>query len=117
MSNRWWGKPSEIPWEQADLAHIRKRFPTSLNYWAWAGFTSTARNQRIRECDLFAVTPTGAYLVEIKSHPGKATNHGSDWTFTEPGPNGARRTITNPLHLTDLKAKELKNRLQWAVQK
>ena len=117
MSNRWWGKPSEFPWEQAALEHIRKRFPTSGNYWAWAGFTFTARNQRIRECDLFAVTPTGAYLVEIKSHPGKATNHGSDWTFTEPGPNGARRTITNPLHLTDLKAKELKNRLQWAVQK
>lgn len=115
MSNRWWGKPSEFPWEQAALEHIRERFPTTGNYRAWAGFTFTARNQRIRECDLFAVTPTGAYLVEIKSHPGKATNRGSDWTFTDR--HGQRRTISSPLHLTDLKAKELKNRLQWAVQK
>ncbi|WP_028648221.1 BREX system serine/threonine kinase PglW [Nocardiopsis sp. CNT312] len=115
MSNRWWGKPSEFPWEQSALEHVRERFPTSGNYRAWAGFTFTARNQRIRECDLFAVTPTGAYLVEIKSHSGRAANHGSEWTFTDR--DGRRRTISNPLHLTDLKAKELKNRLQWAVQK
>lgn len=114
MSNRWWGKPSEFPWEQAALEHIREKFPTTGNYRAWAGFTFTARNQRIRECDLFAVTPTGAYLIEIKSHPGRATNRGSDWTFTDR--DGIRRTFSNPLHLTDLKAKELKNRLQWAVQ-
>ncbi|GAB3727541.1 BREX system serine/threonine kinase PglW [Nocardiopsis nanhaiensis] len=114
MANRWWGKPSEFPWEQAALEHIREKFPTTGNYRAWAGFTFTARNQRIRECDLFAVTPTGAYLVEIKSHPGRATNRGSDWTFTDR--NGRRRTFSNPLHLTDLKAKELKNRLRWAAQ-
>ncbi|MFD7367528.1 NERD domain-containing protein [Nocardiopsis alba] len=114
MSNRWWGKPSEFPWEQAALEHIRERFPTTGNYRAWAGFTFTARNERIRECDLFAVTPTGAYLIEIKSHPGRATNRGSDWTFTDR--DGVRRTFSNPLHLNDLKAKELKNRLQWATQ-
>ena len=114
MSNRWWGKPSDFPWEQAALEHIRERFPTTGNYRAWAGFTFTARNKRIRECDLFAVTPTGAYLVEIKSHPGRATNRGSDWTFTDR--HGRRRTISNPLHLTDLKAKELRNRLEWAVK-
>jgi serine/threonine protein kinase len=113
MANRWWGRPSEFPWEQAALEHIREHFPDREPYRAWAGFTFTARNQRIRECDLFAVTPRGVFLVEIKSHPGRATNHGSEWTFT----NGHRRTITNPLHLTDLKAKELKGRLQWAVDK
>ncbi|WP_431868917.1 BREX system serine/threonine kinase PglW [Nocardiopsis eucommiae] len=115
MSNRWWGKPSEFPWEQAALEHIRERFPTTGNYRAWAGFTFTARNERIRECDLFAVTPTGAYLIEIKSHPGHATNQGSEWTFVDR--DRRRRTISNPLHLNDLKAKELKNRLQWAVNK
>ena len=113
MSNRWWGKPSEFSWEQAALEHIREQFPDRGNYRAWAGFTFTARTGRIRECDLFMVTPTGVYLVEIKSHPGTATNKGSEWTFTDR--YGKRRTTSNPLHLTDLKAKELKNRLQWAV--
>ncbi|GAB2500634.1 BREX system serine/threonine kinase PglW [Nocardiopsis aegyptia] len=115
MSNRWWGRPSEFPWEQAALEHIREKFPTAGNYRAWTGFTFTARNQRIRECDLFAVTPTGAYLVEIKSHPGRAVNRGSEWTFVDR--DGHRRTFSNPLHLTDLKAKELRNRLEWAVKK
>lgn len=109
------GKPSEFPWEQAALEHIRERFPTTGNYRAWAGFTFTARNEHIRECDLFAVTLTGAYLIEIKSHPGHVTNQGSEWTFVDR--DGRRRTISNPLHLNDLKAKELKNRLQWAVNK
>ncbi|MEV2278790.1 BREX system serine/threonine kinase PglW [Nocardiopsis sp. NPDC049922] len=113
MANRWWGKPSEFPWEQSALEHVRAHFPDREPYRAWAGFTFTARNQRIRECDLFAVTPRGVFLVEIKSHQGRAANHGSEWIFT----NGHRRTITNPLHLTDLKAKELKSRLQWAVDK
>ncbi|WP_017608542.1 BREX system serine/threonine kinase PglW [Nocardiopsis xinjiangensis] len=113
MSNRWWGKPSEFPWEQAALEHIREQFPDRGNYRAWAGFTFTARSGRIRECDLLMVTPTGVYLVEIKSHPGTAANKGSEWTFTDR--YGKRRTTSNPLHLTDLKAKELKNRLRWAV--
>ncbi|NKZ00097.1 BREX system serine/threonine kinase PglW [Nocardiopsis alborubida] len=113
MANRWWGKPSEFRWEQSALDHIREYFPDREPYRAWQGMSFTARNNRVRECDLFAVTPTGAFLVEIKSHPGRATNRGSEWTFT----NGHRRTITNPLHLTEQKAKELKDRLQWAARK
>ena len=69
MSNRWWGKPSEFPWEQAAPEHVKENFPKTGNFWAWAGFTFTARNQRIRECDLCAVTPTGAYVVEIQEPP------------------------------------------------
>ncbi|OOC54288.1 serine/threonine protein kinase [Nocardiopsis sinuspersici] len=114
MADRWWGKPSEFPWEQSALDHVRSYFPDREPYRAWQGFTFTARNHRIRECDLFAVTPTGAFLIEIKSHPGRATNRGSDWTFEE---QNRRRTFGNPLHLTDLKAKELKGRLRWAVDK
>lgn len=119
MSDRWWGRPSEFPWERAALEHVRGSFlkhGTSNNYRAWTGFTFTARNQRIRECDLFMVTPTGAFLVEIKSHPGRAVNRGNQWTFSERD-RYRRRTITNPLPLTDQKAKELRGRLEWAVNK
>ena len=113
MANRWWGKPSEFRWEQSALEHIREYFPDREPYRAWQGMSFTARNRRVRECDLFAVTPTGVFLVEIKSNPGRATNRGGEWTFT----NGHRQTITNPLHLTEQKAKELKDRLQWAARK
>ncbi|MBE2997699.1 BREX system serine/threonine kinase PglW [Nocardiopsis sp. HNM0947] len=117
MPDRWWDNPSEFPWEQAALDHVKESFlrhGTSNHYRAWPGFTFTAHNQRIRECDLFMVTPTGAFLVEIKSHPGHVVNRGNQWTFSG-GDRFRRRTITNPLHLTDQKAKELKSRLQWAV--
>ncbi|MGW8526183.1 BREX system serine/threonine kinase PglW [Nocardiopsis sp. NPDC055824] len=113
MADRWWGKPSEFPWEQSALEHVREHFPDREPYRAWQGFTFTSRNHRIRECDLFAVTPTGAFLIEIKSHPGRATNRGNDWTFD----HGRRRTVTNPLHLTDQKAKELKGRLIEAADR
>lgn len=48
---------------------------------------------------------------------GRSSDIESDRTFTEPVPKGTRRTIGNPLYLADLKAKELKSRLQCAVQK
>ena len=114
MANRWWGRPSEHAWEQEALEHIRGEFPDREPYRAWAGFTFTAANDRIRECDLFAVTPAGAFLVEIKSQPGRAVNRGGEWIFGERD-RYRRRTISNPLHLTDQKAKELKNRLRWAA--
>jgi hypothetical protein len=43
------------------------------------------------------------FLVEIKSHPGTAANHGSTWIFRD---GDKIRTIENPLHFTDQKAKE-----------
>ena len=54
----------------------------------------------MREVDLFIATPGGLFLVEIKSHPGTATNHGSTWTFRDAD---KPRTIENPLHFTDTK--------------
>ncbi|HEU0086828.1 MAG TPA: hypothetical protein VFQ77_04140 [Pseudonocardiaceae bacterium] len=42
-------------------------------------------------------------------------NNGETWSFHEPN---SRRVLTllNPLHLIDLKSKELKNRLEWAAK-
>jgi hypothetical protein len=58
--------------------------------------------------------PGGLYLVELKGHPGRLVNRGATWQFH--GKDHVR-TITNPLHLTDLKSKELKARLQAAAQR
>ncbi|MDB4873125.1 MAG: serine/threonine protein kinase, partial [Gemmatimonadales bacterium] len=112
--NRWWGARSEFPWEQDALDFIRTRMPETEPYRAWTTFTFTAQSGHVREVDLFIVTPAGLFLVEIKSHPGRLANNGSSWMFH--GPDRVR-TIENPLHLTDRKAKELKGQLEWAVRK
>jgi serine/threonine protein kinase len=112
LSNRWWGPRSDFPWEEDALKHIRDQMPSAPFYRAWHTFTFTAQSGHVREVDLLIAAPAGLFLVEIKSHPGRATNHGATWLF-----HGDRvRTIENPLHLTNLKAKELKTQLQWAAK-
>ncbi|MDT3395186.1 NERD domain-containing protein [Streptomyces sp. B1866] len=107
-------RPSPYPHEQDALDHIRRLMPPAEPYRAWATFSFTAQSGRINECDLLIAVPAGLYLVEIKGHPGRLLNTGSTWNF-----HGAdrMRTIGNPLHLTDLKSKELKSQLQWAARK
>lgn len=112
MVNRWWGPASGYTWEQEALDYLRAKMASCGEpYRAWQTFTFVSANGRVRECDLLIATPSGLYLVEIKSHPGRASNNGPRWTFR--GPDHPR-TIENPLPLTDLKAKELKDRLDWA---
>jgi serine/threonine protein kinase len=86
--------------------------PETDPYRAWQTFTFTAKSGHVREVDLLIAAPAGLFLIEIKSHPGRATNRGGAWTF-----RGDRtRTIDNPLHLANLKAKELKEQLRWAAR-
>ena len=79
--NRWWGPRSDFPWEEDALRHIRDQMPDAEPYRAWQTFTFTARSGHVREVDLLIATPGGLFLVEIKSHPGRATNNGSTWLF------------------------------------
>ncbi|WP_306332891.1 BREX system serine/threonine kinase PglW [Streptomyces sp. KL118A] len=112
---RWYQtRPSPFPWEQAALDHIKQRMPVTAPHYAWATFSFTAMSGRINECDLFIAVPRGLYLVELKGHPGRVVNSGDTWSFH--APDGRIRTIRNPLHLTDLKTKELKSRLQEAAR-
>lgn len=106
--------PSEFPWEQDALEHVRNLMPDAEPYRAWATFSFTAATGHVRECDLLIAVPGGLFLIEIKSHPGRATNRGGTWLFRAPD---RTRSIDNPLHLTDRKSKELKNRLEWAAGK
>jgi serine/threonine protein kinase len=114
MSPRWQGVRSTFSWEQDALQHIKVQAPDAEPYRARQTFTFTARTGHVREVDLFIATPGGLFLVEIKSHPGRATNIGSTWIFTDN--NGVRRTVENPLHFTDAKAKELKELLDKAAR-
>ncbi|MDG9685967.1 BREX system serine/threonine kinase PglW [Streptomyces sp. DH18] len=109
-----WFQPrrSGFQWEQDGLDHIRQLMPQAEPYRAWATFQFTGASGRVNECDLLIAVPGGLYLLELKGHPGRVVNHGSTWQF-----HGDRvRTLRNPLHLTDLKAKELKGQLERAAR-
>lgn len=86
--------------------------PRAEPYRAWATFQFTADSGRVNECDLLIAVPGGLYLLELKGHPGRVVNHGDTWQFHA----DRVRTLKNPLHLTDLKAKELKGRLERAAR-
>lgn len=112
---RWFQeRPSSYPWEQDGLDHVRKLMPNAEPYRAWATFSFTGSN-RINECDLFIAVPAGLFLVELKGHPGRVVNNNDTWIFRQDGTSGVR-TLRNPLHLIDLKSKELKGRLEWAAR-
>ena len=112
--NRWWGPRSDFPWEEDALRHIRDQMPSAEPYRAWQTFTFTAQSGHVREVDLLIATPAGLFLVEIKSHPGRAVNQGGTWLFHQ---DDRVRAIENPLHLTNRKCQELKSQLGWAAGK
>ncbi|WSY41483.1 BREX system serine/threonine kinase PglW [Embleya sp. NBC_00888] len=107
-------RPSPFPWEQDGLDHVKDRMPPTEPHRAWATFSFTAQSGRINECDLFIAVPRGLFLVELKGHPGRLTNRGENWSFRDA--DNSVRTLRNPLHLTDLKSKELKGQLEWAAR-
>ena len=109
-----WFQPrrSTHTWEQEGLDHIRQLMPNTEPYRAWATFSFTAASGRTNECDLFIAVPGGLYLLELKGHPGRVVNHGDTWQFHA----DRVRTLKNPLHLTDLKCKELKGQLERAAR-
>ncbi|WP_406478460.1 BREX system serine/threonine kinase PglW [Streptomyces sp. NBC_01615] len=109
-----WFQPrrSGFRWEQAGLEHVRQLMPMAEPYRAWATFRFTGVTGRVNECDLLIAVPGGVYLLELKGHPGRVANHGDTWQFHD----DRVRTLRNPLHLTDLKAKELKAQLERAAR-
>ena len=112
-ATRWFQeRPSPYPWEQDGLDHVKNRMPQSDPFRAWATFSFTAPSGRVNECDLLIATHTGLYVLELKGHPGRLINNRDTWTFIDD--TGKRRVLPNPLHLLDLKTKELKGRLEAA---
>ncbi|MEV7772730.1 BREX system serine/threonine kinase PglW [Kitasatospora sp. NPDC086791] len=110
---RWFqSRRSGFQWEQEGLDHVRQLMPQAEPYRAWAGFQFTGPSGRVNECDVLIAVPGGLYLLELKGHPGRLVNHGDTWQFHA----DRVRTLKNPLHLTDLKAKELKEQLTRAAR-
>lgn len=100
---------SEFAHERAALHFIRERLPGREPFRAWANFMFIADDDSRNEVDLLAVSPTGVYLIEIKSHPGRIEGDAGTWVWTPP--DGNRRTFDNPLLLAERKAKKLKSLL------
>ncbi|MDQ7809058.1 BREX system serine/threonine kinase PglW [Amycolatopsis sp. A133] len=117
QQKRWFQeRTSPYPWEQDGLDHVRRLMPKAEPYRAWTTFSFTGASGRINECDLLIAVPGGLYLVELKGHPGRVVNNGETWRFFQDG-SRRPRILRNPLHLTDLKSKELKGRLEWAAKR
>ena len=100
---------SEHAHERAALHFIRQRFPEREPFRAWSNFMFLGEDGTRNEVDLFVVSPTGVFLVEIKSHPGRMDGDAGTWVWT--APEGHRRTFDNPLLLAERKAKKLKSLL------
>lgn len=103
---------SEFAWEREALEFLKGIFPTHEPYRAWSNFEFIADNGSVNEVDVFVLTPKGAFLVEIKSHPGKISGDSGTWLWTREV-NGELKTsaMDNPMLVTDRKAKKLKGLL------
>jgi hypothetical protein len=85
--------------ERAALDFMRQRLPDREPPRAWANFTFIAKDGARNKVDLLVVSPTGVYLVEIKSHAGRMEGDAGTWVWVTP--EGRRRTLDNPLLLTE----------------
>ena len=101
--------PSRFPWEQEALDFVHEKFPASPEYLAWSNFEFIAADGSINESDLLIASPWGVFLIEIKSRPGRLTGDNASWSWI--GDDGRRRVDDNPLRLTNLKTKRLKDLL------
>ncbi|HCP12207.1 MAG TPA: BREX system serine/threonine kinase PglW, partial [Planctomycetaceae bacterium] len=100
---------SRFPWEREALEFVRSRLPADDSYRAWANFEFIADDGSINEVDLLTFTPSGFFLVEIKSRPGRLFGDAGAWNWES---EGRIATHDNPLIAANLKAKKLRSLLQ-----
>jgi serine/threonine protein kinase len=104
-SPRWWTiEESGYPWEREALAFLREHLPDSDPWRAWGNFEFIDDAGRVNEVDLLVMSPSGLFLIEIKSRPGDVTGDSHTWTWIT---NGRPHTRDNPLLLANRKAKRL----------
>lgn len=109
-SSRWHRvTPSTFPWEDEAIDFLRSHIADADPNRAWSNFEFIAGGQ-ISEVDVLLVTRKGAFLIEIKSTPGRLTGDQQRWTFVRP--DGGRTTMENPLLGANRKAKRLKSLLE-----
>ncbi len=101
--------PSTFPWEDEAIEFLRNGLADVDPTRAWSNFEFIAGGV-ISEVDVFLLTRKGAFLIEIKSTPGRLVGDQQRWTFYRP--DGGRSTIENPLLVTNRKAKRIKSLLE-----
>ena len=104
--NKLWKQitPSDFSWEREALDFLKEELPDHEPYRAWANFEFIAQDGSINEVDLFVITPKGAFLVEIKSHPGEISGDAATWVWSN---RGKRKAFDNPRILAVRKSKKL----------
>ncbi|MDQ6798496.1 MAG: protein kinase, partial [Actinomycetota bacterium] len=101
--------PSTFPWEDEAIEFLRARIADADPNRAWSNFEFISGGT-ISEVDVFLLTRKGAFLIEIKSTPGRLTGDQQRWTFQKP--DGGRTTMENPVLGANRKAKRIKSLLE-----
>lgn len=110
MTDNWISfSESPWPWEREAIDFVRARFPGNDPWQGWSLFEFIALDGSLNEVDMLIFGPFGFFMVEAKSHPGRLAGDAGTWTFNH---DGRQQTIDNPLALTNLKAKRLKDLLE-----
>ena len=110
-SQRWHRvTPSTFPWEDEAIDFLRNGINDADPNRGWSNFEFVSGGV-ISEVDVLLLTRKGAFLIEIKSTPGRLTGDQQQWVFTKPG--GGRSAMENPLLGANRKAKRLKSLLEY----
>lgn len=95
---------SQFPWERDALEWLRARLPDRDPWHAWANFEFIDDDGKVNEVDALILTPSGLFLIEIKSRPGVVDGDAHTWTWNT---DGKAYSYDNPLLLANRKAKRL----------
>jgi len=100
---------SNFAWEREALDWLRSNLPDRDPWHVWTNFEFIDDEGKISEVDALVLSPTGLFLVEIKSRPGVLTGDAHSWTWTTDGRSSA---VDNPIILANRKAKRLASMLK-----
>ena len=106
--------PSTFPWEDEAIDFLRSGVADAEPNRGWSNFEFISGGV-ISEVDAFVLTRKGAFLVEIKSTPGRLVGNQQQWTFHRP--DGGRSTMENPILGANRKAKRIKSLLEHRWRK
>ena len=95
---------STFAWEREALDWLRENLPDRDSWHVWTNFEFIDDEGKVNEVDALVLSPSGLFLVEIKSRPGALTGDVHSWTWTT---DGRTATVDNPLILANRKAKRL----------
>ena len=100
---------STFAWEREALDWLRENLPDRDSWHVWTNFEFIDDEGKVNEVDALVLSPSGLFLVEIKSRPGALTGDVHSWTWTT---DGRTATVDNPLILANRKAKRLASLLR-----